>query len=65
MKDSLCILKNLKVEILDVTALGKYLNRSSKTIYRWMKLKDPLPFHKVGGRFIFFKDEVLQWISNK
>jgi len=65
MKDNYCILRNLRVEILDVPTLAKYLNRCPMTIYRWMKQDDPIPFYKVGGRFLFFKDEVLQWIRNR
>jgi excisionase family DNA binding protein len=65
MKDDFCILRDLKVEILDVKLLAKLLNRCPMTIYRWMKQNDPIPYHKVRGRFLFFKDDVLKWIQNQ
>ena len=65
MKDDLCVLKNSKVEILDVPKLAKLMGRCEMSIYRYLKSKNPIPAHKVEGKYVFFKDEVLQWLRNK
>ncbi len=62
MKDNFCLLKNQKAEILDVPTVARFLGVCTMTIYRYMKLKDPLPGHKARGKFLFFKDEVERWI---
>ncbi len=65
MKDNFCLLKNQKAEILDVPTVAKLLGVCNMTIYRYMKLKDPLPGHKARGKFLFFRNEVEAWLKEK
>ncbi len=65
MKDDFCVLKNLKAEVLDVSTLAEFLGVCEMTIYRWTKLRDPIPFHKASGKLLFFKDDVVKWIRTK
>jgi len=58
-------LKEFQGDILDVSTLAKLLGCCQMTIYRALKSKDRLPGHKVGGRYLFFKDEVLKWLREK
>lgn len=65
MRDNLCVLKNRKPETLDVSGVAELMKVCPMTIYRYLKMKDPLPSYKARGKLLFFKDEVLQWIRNK
>ena len=65
MKDDFCILRNLKAEILDIAGLAKLMGCCPMTIYRHLKRKDPIPGHKVGGKYLFFREEVERWIKEK
>jgi excisionase family DNA binding protein len=59
-------MKEFRGGILDVATLAKLLGCCEMTIYRHMKRRDPLlPGHKVGGRYLFFKEEVERWIREK
>ena len=55
-------LKEFRGDILDVPTLAKLMNVCPMTIYRHMKRKDPLPGHKVGGKYLFFREDVERWI---
>ena len=65
MKNNLCVLRNLRIEILDVPTLAKSIGRCEMSIYRYLKLKDPIPGHNVGGKYLFFKEEVLRWLRDR
>jgi len=41
--------------------MGKYLRISLVTLTDWKKRG--LPFHQKGGRLLFLKSEVLQWLK--
>lgn len=59
------ILKEFQGDILDVGTLAKLMGVCPMTIYRHLKRKDPIPGHRVGGKYLFFKDEVLRWLRDK
>ncbi len=52
-------------DILDVPTLAKLLGLCPMTIYRYLKLRDPLPGHKVKGKYLFFREEVERWIKER
>ncbi len=58
-------LKEFRGDILDVSTLAKLMGRCQMTIYRYLKSKDPIPVHKVGGKYLFFREEVMRWIEEK
>lgn len=57
--------REFKGDILDVEILAKILGVCKMTIYRYLKMEDPLPGHKVRGKILFFKEEVEAWIKGK
>jgi excisionase family DNA binding protein len=57
--------KEFRGDILDVPTLAKLMGCCSMTIYRHLRRKDPIPGHKVGGKYLFFREEVLRWIAEK
>ena len=59
------MLKEFGGDILDVPTLAKFMGVCRMTIYRYLKLKDPLPGHKAKGKFFFFKEEVERWIGER
>ncbi len=54
-----------KEDILDVQGVAKLMQACTMTVYRYMKRKDPLPHHKVGGKYLFFREEVERWIREQ
>jgi len=52
-------------DILDVPTLAKLMGVCEMTIYRHLKRKDRLPGHKVGGKYLFFREEVERWIRER
>ncbi len=58
-------IKEFRGDILDVSTLAKLLGCCEMSVYRYMKKRDPLPGHKVGGRYLFFKEEVERWIRDQ
>ena len=58
-------LQEFRGDILDVPTLAKLMNVCAMTIYRHMKRKDPLPGYRVGGKFLFFREEVERWIKEQ
>lgn len=58
-------LQKFRGDILDVPTLAKLMNVCPMTIYRHMKRKDPLPGHRVGGKFLFFREDVERWIRDR
>jgi excisionase family DNA binding protein len=50
---------------LDVPTLAKLMGVCEMTIYRHMKRKDPLPGHRVGGKYLFFREEIERWIRDR
>ncbi len=59
------MLKEFRGDILDVPTLAKLLGVCKMTIYRYLKLKDPLPGHKAKGKILFFKEEVEAWLKSR
>ena len=59
------MLKEFRGDILDVATLAKLMGRCEMTIYRYLKSKDPIPGHKVGGKYLFFREEVMKWIGER
>ncbi len=57
------MLREFRGDILDVPTLAKLMNVCKMTIYRYLKLKDPLPGHKAKGKIFFLKEEVQEWIK--
>jgi excisionase family DNA binding protein len=47
---------------LDVAGLSKYIPRSPGAI-RNLVLRRVIPFHKPGGRLLFIKNEIDEWIK--
>lgn len=43
----------------------KYLNKSIATVYRLLKKRNGLPCHRIGGRWLFIREEVDQWVRNR
>ncbi len=41
------------------------MNLCPMTIYRYMKLRDPLPGHKAKGKYFFFLEEVERWLRER
>jgi excisionase family DNA binding protein len=58
-------LTEFRGDILDVPTLAKLMGVCQMTIYRHMKKKDPLPGHRVGGKYLFFREEVERWIRDR
>lgn len=59
------MIKEFKGEILDVETLAKLMGCCTMTIYRYLKRKEPIPGHKVGGKYLFFREEVEHWIKSQ
>lgn len=58
-------LKEFRGDILDVDTLSKIMGICKMTIYRYLKLKDPLPGHKAKGKIFFFREEVERWLRDR
>jgi excisionase family DNA binding protein len=58
-------MRKFKGDILDVPTLAKLMGVCPMTIYRHLKRRDPIPGHKVGGKYLFFKKDVEAWIKGK
>jgi excisionase family DNA binding protein len=52
-----------KMNFVDKKELAKYFNISVVTVDRLRK--KGLPFHKLGAKIVFDKEEVTNWIKNK
>lgn len=59
------MLKEFRGDVLDVDTLAKLLGVHKMTIYRYLKLKDPLPGHRAKGKYFFFREEVEAWLKEK
>ena len=59
------MLKEFQGDILDVDTLAKLMGVCKMTVYRYLKLKDPLPGHKAKGKIFFFKEEVERWLREQ
>ena len=49
------------MNLLNVEELAKYLKRTPSSV-RNLVMRRQLPFRKVGGRLLFFKEEIDKWI---
>lgn len=59
------MLREFRGDILDVPTLAKLMGVCNMTIYRYLRLKDPLPGHRARGKIFFFPDEVQKWLRDK
>lgn len=59
------MVREFKGDILDVETLAQVMGICKMTIYRYLKLKDPLPAHKAKGKYLFFRDEVERWLRDR
>jgi excisionase family DNA binding protein len=54
--------------VLHVREVAKLLNCAEITIYRFVqqrnRLKIPIPCHRVGRRWIFYKTEIVNWVKS-
>lgn len=51
------------MELLEFKELCGLLRTSHQTVYRLIKAG--LPSHKIGGKRMFLKDEVLEWVRSQ
>ena len=49
------------MEILNAEELARYLKRTPSSI-RNLVMRRQVPFRKVGGRLVFFKEEIDKWV---
>lgn len=59
------MIKEFRGDILDVQSLAQLMGVCEMTIYRYLKLRDPLPGHKGKGKIFFFKEEVERWLKER
>jgi len=50
-------------EFLDTRAVAEMLNRSEAAI-RNLVLRKAIPYRKPGGRLMFLRSEICEWIEN-
>jgi excisionase family DNA binding protein len=51
-------------EVMDVEGVAKYLKSSRSTIYH-MASNGEIPSVKMGGRRIFLKNQINEWLQDK
>ena len=49
------------MELLNVTEIAQYLKRSESSI-RNLVARRQIPFRKLGGRLVFIKKDILEWV---
>ena len=54
---------NSDEQLWNAEAVGKYLNVSKDTIYRWIEKKQ-MPALKVGKKWLFRKEEIVAWLNS-
>lgn len=59
------MLRDFRGDILDVETLAQVMGICKMTIYRYLRLKDPLPGHKAKGKYLFFREEVERWLRDR
>lgn len=52
-------------EFLTVKEAAKFLKLSEARIYQIKATVKDFPFHKVGEKILFEKNELYQWVMNK
>jgi len=50
---------------LDSNGICKYLNKSIATLYRFLRMRNGIPAHRIRGRWLFIREEVDEWIKNR
>lgn len=50
-------------EVLNIQQAADFLKIKKSTIYQ-KKAQNKIPFHMVGGKIVFFKSELIEWIKN-
>jgi len=58
-------MKEIGGPYLDSVGVCRYLNKSIATLYRLIKRRNGLPCHRIGGRWLFIKSEVDEWVRNR
>lgn len=51
--------------IMDVPETAEFLKCSKQWLYREVQSKKDIPFHKLGGKTVFFKSELIEWLKTK
>lgn len=54
---------NSNESLWNVDDVGKYLNVSRDTVYRWIDKKQ-MPAIRIGKKWLFRKDEIDAWLNN-
>lgn len=49
--------------IYDVKEASQFLHVKEQTLYQY-KAAGKIPFHKVGGKLVFFKSELIKWVKS-
>jgi excisionase family DNA binding protein len=49
--------------VFDIEGVAEYTTLSPTTIYKKVSLGE-IPYHKIGSRTLFMKDEIDDWIRN-
>ncbi len=56
-------MNDTKTNIMNIDSVAEYTTLSKSTIYKKISLNE-IPFHHVGGRTLFLRDEIDDWIKN-
>lgn len=51
--------------VMDVAETASFLKCSKQWLYREVQNKTGIPFHKLGGKTVFFKCELIEWLRKK
>jgi len=54
---------NIERDIMDIKGVSEYTTLSINTIYKKVS-RGEIPFHKIGNRTLFVKNEINDWIIN-
>jgi excisionase family DNA binding protein len=52
-----------RTNILNIDGVAEYTTLAKSTIYKKISLNE-IPYHHVGGRTLFVKEEIDNWIKN-
>ncbi len=52
-------------EYLDSKQICEYLGKSIATLYRFLKMRNGIPAHRVGGKWLFIREEVDEWVRHR
>ena len=58
-------MKEITSPYFDSEEICKYLNKSIATLYRFLKMRNGIPAHRIRGRWLFIKEEVDEWVRSR